>query len=105
MPDIIGQILQRLDALEAAVKGRASEHFDRKLFKAEVALREGVVARTIERNVAAEVSRRPTASPTVTHGGGSPRWSGTTVRSPPSRQQRARLRTPCDLWPICHPKP
>jgi len=53
MPDIIGQILQRLDALEAAVNGRASEHFDRKLFKAEVALREGVVARTIERNVAA----------------------------------------------------
>ena len=38
MPDIIGQILQRLDALEAAVNGRASEHFDRKLFKAEVAL-------------------------------------------------------------------
>ena len=106
MPDIIGQILQRLDALEAAVNGRASEHFDRKLFKAEVALREGVVARTIERNVAegsfpppraargAADRRRPTASPTVTHGGGSPRWSGTTVRSPPSRQQRARLRTP-----------
>jgi hypothetical protein len=45
MPDIIGQILQRLVALEAAVNGRASEHFDRKLFKAEVALREGVVAR------------------------------------------------------------
>ena len=44
MPDIIGQILQRLDALEAAVNGRASEHFDRKLFKAEVALREGVRA-------------------------------------------------------------
>jgi hypothetical protein len=54
MPDIIGQILQRLDALEAAVHGRASEHFDRKLFKPEVAFREGVVARTIERNVAAE---------------------------------------------------
>ena len=53
MPDIIGQILRRLEALEAAVNGRASEHFDRKLFKAEVALREGVVARTIERNVAA----------------------------------------------------
>ena len=53
MPDIIGQILQRLEALEAAVNGRASEHFGRKLFKAEVALREGVVARTIERNVAA----------------------------------------------------
>jgi hypothetical protein len=37
----------------AAVNGRTSEYFDRKLFKAEVALREGVVARTIERNVAA----------------------------------------------------
>jgi hypothetical protein len=53
MPDIIGQILQRLEALEAAVNGRTSEYFDRKLFKAEVALREGVVARTIDRNVAA----------------------------------------------------
>ena len=53
MPDIIGQIQQRLEALEAAVNGRTSEYFDRKLFKAEVALREGVVARTIERNVAA----------------------------------------------------
>jgi len=53
MPDIIGQILQRLEALETAVHGRASEHFDRKLFKPQVALREGVVARTIERNVAA----------------------------------------------------
>ena len=40
MPDIIGQIQQRLEAPEAAVNGRASEHFDRKLFKAEVALRE-----------------------------------------------------------------
>ena len=49
MPDIIGQILQRLDALEAAMKGRASEHFDRKLFKAEVALREGVVAHRTRR--------------------------------------------------------
>jgi N6-adenosine-specific RNA methylase IME4 len=39
-------------------------------------------------------SRRPTASPTVTRGGGSPRWSGTTVRLPPNRRRRARRRTP-----------
>ena len=85
MPDILGQILQRLDALEAAVKGHASEHFARKLFKAEVALREGVVARTVERNVGAGSFPPPDG---VTNG------HGTTVRSPPSRQQRARLRTP-----------
>ena len=84
MPDIIGQILQRLEALEAAVNGRTSEYFDRKLFKAEVALREGVVARTIERNVAG--SFPPPDGVTNGH--------GTTVRSPASRQQRARLRTP-----------
>jgi hypothetical protein len=65
MPDIIGQILQRLDALETAVHGRASEHFDRKLFKPQVALR-----------MAAAAGIR---------GGGSRRWSNTTVRLPPSQ--------------------
>ena len=59
MPDIIGLILQRLDALEAAVKGRASEHFDRKLFKAEVALRDAVERReTSRRDVAFDGPRQ-----------------------------------------------
>jgi hypothetical protein len=50
MPDIIGDIKRRLEALEALVRGRVSDFSDRKLFKAEVALREGDVApRTIER--------------------------------------------------------
>jgi hypothetical protein len=31
--------------LEAAILGRASEHFDRKIFEAEVALREGRTTR------------------------------------------------------------
>ena len=92
MPDIIGQILRRLEALEAAVNGRASKHFDRKLFKAEVALREGVVARTIERNVAAGSFPPPDG---VTNGHAW-WWLATLERHDRAvaakRQQRARLR-------------
>jgi hypothetical protein len=62
MPDIIGQILQRLEALETAVHGRASEHFDRKLFKPQVALREGRTMRSVERNVAAGIFPPPDGS-------------------------------------------
>src|SRR5262249_4026700 len=50
MPDILGELIRRIDALEAAVHGRASEFFQRKLFMAEVALREGRTARTIQRD-------------------------------------------------------
>jgi hypothetical protein len=45
MFNIFGDILRRLQVLEAAILGRASEHFDRKIFKAEVALREGRTTR------------------------------------------------------------
>lgn|SRR5262249_20096070 len=51
MPDVLGDVLRRLDALEAAVFGRASQFFNRKLFKREVAQREGCHPRTIERKV------------------------------------------------------
>jgi hypothetical protein len=108
MPDIIGQILQRLDALEAAVNGRASEHFDRKLFKAEVALREGVVARTIERNVAAGSFPPPDG---VTNGHAW-WWLATlerhdravaakpaTTRTPPERRKKAAAGDPPEMQP------
>jgi hypothetical protein len=39
MPDVLGEILRRLDALEGAVHGRASQFFDRKLSKVQVAIR------------------------------------------------------------------
>jgi hypothetical protein len=51
MPDILGDVLQRLDALEAAILGRASDFFDRKLTKPQVALRNAISARQLERNV------------------------------------------------------
>ena len=108
MPDIIGLILQRLDALEAAVKGRASEHFDRKLFKAEVALREGVVARTIERNVGAGSFPPPDG---VTNGHAW-WWLATlerhdravaakpaTTRTPPNAGKKAAAGDPPDMQP------
>lgn len=51
MPDILGNLIRRIDALEAAVHGRASDFFDRKLTKPMVALREAKSARQIERDV------------------------------------------------------
>jgi hypothetical protein len=51
MPDVLGEIIRRLDALEAAVHGRVSDFFDRKLTKPQVALREAKSARQIERDV------------------------------------------------------
>jgi hypothetical protein len=51
MPDVLGEITRRIDALEAAVFGRASDYFDRKLTKPMVALREAKSARQIEREV------------------------------------------------------
>jgi hypothetical protein len=53
MPDILGDLIRRVDVLEAAVCGRASTFFDRKLFKSELALREGRATKTIERGVLA----------------------------------------------------
>jgi hypothetical protein len=50
MPDILGDLIRRIDALEAAVLGQASEFFNRKLFKPQVALREGRHPRSIERD-------------------------------------------------------
>jgi len=49
VPDILGDLIRRMDALEARVLGHASEFFDRKLFKQDVALREGRHPRSIER--------------------------------------------------------
>ena len=49
MPDVLGDIIRRLDALEATVHGHASDFFDRKLFKPQVSLREGRHMRSIER--------------------------------------------------------
>jgi hypothetical protein len=54
MPDVIGEIIRRLDALEGAVLGRTSNFFDRKLFKPEVALREGRSMRSVDRDAAAK---------------------------------------------------
>jgi hypothetical protein len=51
MPNVLGDILQRLDALEAAIHGRASDFFNRKLTKPQVALREAKSVRQIERDV------------------------------------------------------
>src|SRR5262249_28402493 len=48
---ILDDILERLGALEAAVHGRNSTFFDRKLSKNQVALREGRSARAVERDV------------------------------------------------------
>src|SRR5689334_6473353 len=50
MPDVLADIIRRIDALEGAVHGRASEHFNKKLFKSQVALREGRHPRSIERD-------------------------------------------------------
>jgi hypothetical protein len=51
MPDRFGDILQRLDALEAAVHGHSSDFFDRRLTKPQTALRRGYSARQLERDV------------------------------------------------------
>jgi hypothetical protein len=51
MPDILGELIRRIDALEAAVYGRASGFFNRKLTKPQVALREAKSPRQIERDV------------------------------------------------------
>jgi hypothetical protein len=51
MPDILGDVLRRLEALEAAVLGQASVFFDRKLTKPQVALRRANSTRQLERDV------------------------------------------------------
>jgi hypothetical protein len=60
VPDILGDIKRRLEALEALVHGRVSDFSNRKLFKPEVALREGDVAlRTVDRWIAAKTFPKP----------------------------------------------
>jgi len=52
MPDVFADLVRRVEMLEAAVRGRASDYFNRKLTKPMVALREAKSARQIERDVA-----------------------------------------------------
>jgi N6-adenosine-specific RNA methylase IME4 len=53
MADVFGDLVRRVEMLEAQVLGRASKHFNRKLGKPQVAQREGKSTRTIERGVEA----------------------------------------------------
>jgi hypothetical protein len=53
MADVFGDLVRRVEMLEAQVLGRASKHFNRKLGKPQVALREGKSTRTIERKLEA----------------------------------------------------
>jgi hypothetical protein len=59
MPDVLGDIIRRIDALEAAVFGRASEFFNHKLTKPQVALREAKSVRQVERDVEKQVLPPP----------------------------------------------
>jgi hypothetical protein len=59
MPDVLGEILRRLDALEGAVHGKASKFFNRKLSKSQVALREGNTTRNVDRKVKAGILPPP----------------------------------------------
>jgi hypothetical protein len=59
MPDVLGDLIRRIEALEAAVQGRASDFFDRKLTKPMVAVREAKSPRQIERDVQNQVLPPP----------------------------------------------
>ena len=59
MPDVLGDLIRRIGALEAAVQGRASDFFDRKLTKPMVATREAKSVRQVERDVQNQVLPPP----------------------------------------------
>ena len=66
-----GDVYGRLDQLEAIVFcGQPFNRFDCKLFKRNVAVREGCVTRTVDRKVKAGDLPPPTASTAIGHFGG-----------------------------------
>jgi hypothetical protein len=85
MPDIIGQILQRLEALETAVaaapRSISIASFSSLKWRSAKAGQCAASSATSRR----ESSRHRMAAAAVIRGGGSRRWSNTTVRLPPSQ--------------------